>query len=142
MLQGVIVYFRVTDGELNVGDRVMLMNTRKEHIIDELGVLAPKPVNVRWRPLLVFPLIGLLSIHDTCIFYAEQLRQQNPPRRHETASMHSLLWSNGNHVGMVWLLGFFLADGTAGWLHSTCNSTCQMLVVPSKLMAVQCLERL
>ncbi|KAK9866687.1 hypothetical protein WJX84_001639, partial [Apatococcus fuscideae] len=44
--RGVIVYFRVTDGELNVGDRVMLMNTRKEHIIDELGVLAPKPVNV------------------------------------------------------------------------------------------------
>ncbi len=49
-LQGVIVYFRVTDGELNVGDRVMLMNTRKEHIIDELGVLAPKPVNVRFAP--------------------------------------------------------------------------------------------
>ncbi len=47
MLQGVIVYFRITDGELNVGDRVMLMNTRKEHVIDELGVLAPKPVNVR-----------------------------------------------------------------------------------------------
>ena len=40
------MYFRVTDGELNVGDRVMLMNTRKEHVIDELGVLAPKPVNV------------------------------------------------------------------------------------------------
>jgi transketolase N-terminal domain/subunit len=46
-LQGVIVYFRVVDGELKVGDVVKLMNTGKEYQVDELGVLAPKPVQVR-----------------------------------------------------------------------------------------------
>ena len=46
VVQGVIVYFRVVDGELRVGDIVKLMRSRKEYQIDELGVLAPKPVQV------------------------------------------------------------------------------------------------
>ena len=46
-VQGVIVYFRVVDGEMRVGDTVKLINTGKEHQIGELGVLAPKPVQVR-----------------------------------------------------------------------------------------------
>jgi len=46
LLQGVIVYFRVMDGEMRVGDTVKLINTGKEHQIGELGVLAPKPVQV------------------------------------------------------------------------------------------------
>jgi len=45
-MQGVIVYFRVMDGEMRVGDTVKLINTGKEHQIGELGVLAPKPVQV------------------------------------------------------------------------------------------------
>lgn len=45
--QGVIVYFRVVDGELRVGDTVKLMKSRKEYQVDELGVLAPKPVQAR-----------------------------------------------------------------------------------------------
>ena len=45
-VQGVIVYFRVVDGELRVGDTVKLMRSRKEYQVDELGVLAPKPVQV------------------------------------------------------------------------------------------------
>lgn len=49
--QGVIVYFRVVDGEMRVGDTVRLINTAKEHQIDELGVLAPKPVQVRFRQM-------------------------------------------------------------------------------------------
>ena len=48
-VQGVIVYFRVVDGALRVGDTVKLMRSRKEYQVDELGVLAPKPVQV---PLL------------------------------------------------------------------------------------------
>ena len=46
-VQGVIVYFRVVDGEMRVGDTVRLINTGKEHEINELGVLAPKPVQAR-----------------------------------------------------------------------------------------------
>lgn len=42
-----IVYFRVVDGEMRVGDAVKLINTGMEHSIIELGVLAPKPVQVR-----------------------------------------------------------------------------------------------
>ncbi len=45
-MQGVIVYFRVVDGEMRVGDSVKLINTGIEHQIIELGVLAPKPVQV------------------------------------------------------------------------------------------------
>jgi GTP-binding protein LepA len=45
-LQGVIVYFRVVDGELAPGDIVKLMNTKKEYEVDEVGVLAPHPVPV------------------------------------------------------------------------------------------------
>ena len=45
-MQGVIVYFRVTDGRMKPGDTVKLMNTKKEHEILDMGVLAPKPVLV------------------------------------------------------------------------------------------------
>ena len=45
--RGVIVYFRVMDGQVNKGDRVKLMASGKEYEIDELGVLSPtqKPVD-------------------------------------------------------------------------------------------------
>lgn len=45
-MQGVIVYFRVVDGEMRVGDTIRLINTAKEYQVGELGVLAPKPVQV------------------------------------------------------------------------------------------------
>ena len=45
-MQGVIVYFRVVDGQLRAGDVVKLMNTGKEYQVDEVGVLAPKQVPV------------------------------------------------------------------------------------------------
>lgn len=44
--RGVIVYFRVMDGQLNKGDRVKLMASGKEYEIDELGVLSPTQVEV------------------------------------------------------------------------------------------------
>ena len=39
--------FRVMDGELRRGDLVKFMNTGCEYDITELGVLSPKPVEVR-----------------------------------------------------------------------------------------------
>jgi GTP-binding protein LepA len=44
--RGVIVYFRVMDGEVRQGDRVRLMASGKEYEIDELGVLSPTQVKV------------------------------------------------------------------------------------------------
>ncbi|NEQ68462.1 MAG: elongation factor 4 [Symploca sp. SIO1B1] len=44
--RGVIVYFRVVDGNLKKGDRVRLMASGKEYEIDELGVLSPTQVQV------------------------------------------------------------------------------------------------
>lgn len=46
LLQGVIVYFRVVDGELKPGDTIRLINTAKEYVVDEVGVLSPKQIPV------------------------------------------------------------------------------------------------
>jgi GTP-binding protein LepA len=45
--RGVVVYFRVMDGTVKIGDRVRLMASGKEYVLDELGVLSPtqKPVD-------------------------------------------------------------------------------------------------
>jgi len=44
--RGVVVYFRVMDGRVKVGDRLRLMASGKEYVIDELGVLSPTQVRV------------------------------------------------------------------------------------------------
>jgi GTP-binding protein LepA len=44
--RGVIVYFRVMDGRVKKGDRILLMISGKEHQIDELGVLSPNQIQV------------------------------------------------------------------------------------------------
>ncbi|BAW97489.1 GTP-binding protein LepA [[Synechococcus] sp. NIES-970] len=44
--RGVVVYFRVMDGEVKRGDKVRLMASGKEYEIDELGILAPNQVKV------------------------------------------------------------------------------------------------
>ena len=44
--RGVIVYFRVVDGSIKRGDRVRIIATESEYVVDEIGVLAPKQVPV------------------------------------------------------------------------------------------------
>jgi GTP-binding protein LepA len=44
--RGVIVYFRVMDGQVKKGDKIRLMASGKEYEIDELGVLSPTQVQV------------------------------------------------------------------------------------------------
>ncbi|MEB3294960.1 MAG: translation elongation factor 4 [Synechococcales bacterium] len=44
--RGVIVYFRVMDGKLKVGDKVRFMASGRDYVIDELGVLSPNQVKV------------------------------------------------------------------------------------------------
>ena len=44
--RGVIVYFRVMDGSIKQGDRIYLMASGKEYVVDELGVLSPNEKQV------------------------------------------------------------------------------------------------
>jgi GTP-binding protein LepA len=44
--RGVVVYFRVMDGSVKRGDKVRLMASGKEYVIDELGILSPTQVQV------------------------------------------------------------------------------------------------
>ena len=44
--KGVVVQFRVMDGSIQKGDTIKFMNTKREYDITELGVLAPKEVEV------------------------------------------------------------------------------------------------
>jgi GTP-binding protein LepA len=44
--RGVVVYFRVMDGTLNVGEKVRFMASGRDYVIDELGVLSPNQVKV------------------------------------------------------------------------------------------------
>ncbi|MFM1841674.1 MAG: Translation elongation factor LepA [Cyanobacteriota bacterium] len=44
--RGVVVYFRVMDGKVKRGDKVRLMASGKEYVIDELGVLSPTQIEV------------------------------------------------------------------------------------------------
>ena len=44
---GVVVLFRVFDGEVRVGQQVRLMNTGASHRVDKLGVFRPKPTDVQ-----------------------------------------------------------------------------------------------
>jgi len=44
--RGVVVYFRVMDGNVKKGDRVRFMASGQEYVIDELGVLAPNQIQV------------------------------------------------------------------------------------------------
>ncbi|MBW4494167.1 MAG: translation elongation factor 4 [Oscillatoria princeps RMCB-10] len=44
--RGVIVYFRVMDGTVKKGDRILLMVSGKQYQIDELGVLSPSQTQV------------------------------------------------------------------------------------------------
>ncbi|TRU22253.1 MAG: elongation factor 4 [Microcystis aeruginosa Ma_QC_B_20070730_S2] len=44
--RGVIVYFRVMDGQVKKGDKIRFMASGKEFVIDELGILSPQQVQV------------------------------------------------------------------------------------------------
>ncbi|GBG64276.1 hypothetical protein CBR_g41196 [Chara braunii] len=44
--RGVIVYFRIIDGDVRKGDKILFMASGKEYVIDELGVLSPSQIPV------------------------------------------------------------------------------------------------
>lgn len=42
--RGVVVFFRVVDGEIRKGDKIHFMNSRMEYEVLEVGVMTPKQV--------------------------------------------------------------------------------------------------
>lgn len=44
--RGVIVYFRVIDGTIKKGDRILFMASGKDYAVDEIGVLSPNQMEV------------------------------------------------------------------------------------------------
>ncbi len=44
--RGVVVYVRVMDGALKVGDKIKMMGTSEEYVIAELGKFTPKPTRL------------------------------------------------------------------------------------------------
>ncbi|KAK4477732.1 hypothetical protein RD792_016990 [Penstemon davidsonii] len=44
--RGVIVYFRIIDGTIKKGDRIMFMASKKDYYADEIGVLSPNQLQV------------------------------------------------------------------------------------------------
>lgn len=42
---GVVSLVRIKDGELNVGDKIQIMSTNTQYIVDSLGVFTPKRIN-------------------------------------------------------------------------------------------------
>ncbi|KAI4330068.1 hypothetical protein MLD38_028376 [Melastoma candidum] len=44
--RGVIVYFRVIDGRIKRGDRIIFMASGKDYLVDEVGVLSPNQLQV------------------------------------------------------------------------------------------------
>jgi len=45
--RGVIVYFRLVDGELTVGDKVRMMGAGRSYVVTELGRFTPEPTSCR-----------------------------------------------------------------------------------------------
>ena len=45
--RGVVVYVRVVDGGLKVGDKIRMMGTRDEYVITDMGKFCPKPESVK-----------------------------------------------------------------------------------------------
>lgn len=44
--RGVIVFFRVIDGEVKKGDKVRFLNSKAEHLVTEVGIMQPNQVPV------------------------------------------------------------------------------------------------
>ncbi|XAR65778.1 Protein-synthesizing GTPase [Bertholletia excelsa] len=83
--RGVIVYFRVIDGTIKKGDRIIFMASEKDYLADEIGVLSPTQMQVNE---LYAGEVGYLSasirsvadarVGDTITHYNRQAKESLP----------------------------------------------------------------
>lgn len=89
--RGVIVYFRVIDGTLRKGQRIVFMASGKDYFVDELGVLSPSQMQVEE---LYAGEVGYLSasirsvadarVGDTITHYSKRAEQSLPGYKEAT----------------------------------------------------------
>ncbi|KAI5672027.1 hypothetical protein M9H77_12391 [Catharanthus roseus] len=97
--RGVIVYFRVIDGSIRKGDRIIFMASGKEYFADELGVLSPNQMQV---DELYAGEVGYLSasirsvadarVGDTITHYSKRAEQSLPGYKEATPMVFSGLF--------------------------------------------------
>jgi GTP-binding protein LepA len=44
LYRGVILFVRIFDGKIDVGDKILLMHQKKEYRVEEMGIFCPQPV--------------------------------------------------------------------------------------------------
>lgn len=89
--RGVIVYFRVIDGTLRKGQRIVFMASGKDYFVDELGVMSPNQMQV---DELYAGEVGYLSasirsvadarVGDTVTHYSKRAEQSLPGYKEAT----------------------------------------------------------
>ena len=64
--RGVIVYFRIFDGSIKVGDNILMMKTNRSFLITELGVFRPEMTSVKTLSAgsVGYCVASIKSIHD------------------------------------------------------------------------------
>lgn len=64
--RGVIVYFRVVDGELRQGDKILFMVTNKQFVAEEIGVMTPaqQPVKTLRCGEIGYLIAGIKTVED------------------------------------------------------------------------------
>ncbi len=78
--RGIIVYFRVKDGEIRVGDKIRFMNNNTDFEVTELGVLRPQQFKVE---MLGPGEVGYLaaSIKDVATLVGDTITHQDKPAK-------------------------------------------------------------
>ncbi len=64
--RGVVVYFRIVDGELRKGDKILFMATDKQFIAEEIGVMTPaqQPVQTLRCGEIGYLIAGIKTVED------------------------------------------------------------------------------
>ena len=64
--RGVIIYFRIFDGTIKVGDNILMMKTNRSYLITELGVFRPEMTSVKTLSAgsVGYCVASIKSIHD------------------------------------------------------------------------------
>ncbi|MDR4499164.1 MAG: translation elongation factor 4 [Candidatus Scalindua sp.] len=67
--RGVVIYIRIVDGSINLGDTIFMMKTRRSFVVSELGVFKPEmtPRDILSTGNVGYCIANIKSIHDVHI---------------------------------------------------------------------------